>query len=322
MGILANFLMNWFQNLVAFIRKRDPRYKAYQDALKAKKEAQMAENKAKALRERQELQAKAAAYKAQEWARAGEESDSLSESEDDSAYPNEEFYCVACNKYFKSERQFHNHEQSKKHLKVVQDLREQMLAEENDLDLQAIPLNAEEDEIEESIEVEAAIEETVIEVKTTISSGEEEGEDIPMNMTAKKSKKKSKKKAPKWGYDGEDISESSTPNVDKELEDEDLSTLVARLALEQSGRRKKGSRAHTPRQGNSDDESSSSKGITKSEDGVDSDNLSNAESAPVKESAKAKREKRKEKKKQKEEAEAAEVSAMSQPVSLSLTCIY
>ncbi|KAJ2959456.1 hypothetical protein NQZ79_g5091 [Umbelopsis isabellina] len=296
------------RNLVAFIRKRDPRYKAYQEALKAKKEAQIAENKAKALRERQELQAKAAAYKAQEWTKAGDESESLSESEDDSAYPNEEFYCVACNKYFKSERQFHNHEQSKKHLKVVQDLREQMLAEENDLDLQAIPLNPdEENETHEMVEEEPVMEETVVQEQTTVLSVDEEEDGIPMNMTAKKSKKKSKKKAPKWGYDGEDISESSTPTVDKGLEDEDLSTLVARLALEQSGRRKKGSRAHTPRQINSDDESNSSRGATKSEDGVDSDTLSNAESAPVKESAKAKREKRKEKKKQKEEAE-AEVS--------------
>jgi DnaJ family protein A protein 5 len=294
--------------LIAFVRKRDPRYKEYQDSQKAKKDAQLAENKARALRERQELQAKAAAYKEQEWARAAEESDSASESDydDDTAYFGDDFYCVACNKYFKSQRQFGNHEQSKKHIKVVQELREQMLADEEDLDLQAIPLQPDEDEIEEPLAEEPVPD--VVEVKEEFEEepldAESLTDDIPLHPSPKKSKKKGKKKAPKWGFDGEVISESATPNIDQELEKDDLSTLAARLELEQSGRRKKGSRINTPKQLDSDDEAVSQAGLPKTDDGVNSAIGSNSEASPVKESAKAKREKRKEKKKQKEEASA------------------
>jgi DnaJ homolog subfamily A member 5 len=300
---------------VAFVRKRDPRYKSYQEQQKAKKDAQLAENKARAQRERLELQAKAAAYKEQEWARVGEEADSVSEDEDDDEDENgdydDAFYCVACNKYFKSQRQFENHEQSKKHIKIVQDLREQMLADEEDLDLQAIPLQV--DDIEdgegksESVEQvnSADVGDDHVPIQSESLDVVTDDEYIPIHPSPKKSKKKAKKKVPNWGFDSEEFSESTTPNLDQPLLEEDLSTLAARLALDQSSRRKKGSRVNTPRQLDSDDENGLS--TVKPDGDIGSMNSSNSEATPVKESAKAKREKRKEKKKQKEEAAAAEV---------------
>ncbi|KAH8550662.1 hypothetical protein BGW37DRAFT_521329 [Umbelopsis sp. PMI_123] len=295
------------RNLVAFVRKRDPRYKAYQELQKAKKDAQLAENKARALRERQELQAKAAAYKEQEWSRRGEDLESLSEDEDEDETGDydDAFYCVACNKYFKSQRQFQNHEQSKKHIKIVQDLREQMLADEEDLDLQAIPLqpdDIEEGEVIEQVDSPDLADDKLPKENESLDAASED-EYIRIQPSPKKSKKKAKKKTPNWGFDSEEFSESTTPIFAQQFEEEDLSTLAARLALEQSSRRKKGSRANTPRQLDSDDENGSS---AKANGDIDSTADSNTEAAPVKESAKAKRERRKEKKKQKEEAAAAE----------------
>ncbi|KAI9283045.1 hypothetical protein BC943DRAFT_105309 [Umbelopsis sp. AD052] len=300
------------RNLVAFVRKRDPRYKAYQEQQKAKKDAQLAENKARAQRERLELQAKAAAYKEQEWARVGEEADSVSEDEDEDEDEtgdfDDAFYCVACNKYFKSQRQFENHEQSKKHIKIVQDLREQMLADEENLDLQAIPLQVddiEEDEVIEQVDsVDVGDDMVPIQKEPVDVGSDDDDEYIPMHPSPKKSKKKAKKKVPNWGFDSEEISESTTPNLDEAFIEEDLSTLAARLALGQSSRRKKGSRVNTPRRLDSDDENGLS--AAKLDGDIGSVNSSNSEATPVKESAKAKREKRKEKKKQKEEAAAAE----------------
>lgn len=313
------------QNLVAFVRKRDPRYKAYMDQLKAKKDAQLAENKARALRERLELQAKAAAYKEQEWARVGEEADSVSEDEnedeDDTGDYDDAYYCVACNKYFKSQRQFENHEQSKKHIKTVQDLREQMLADEENLDLQAIPLQVDDIEENENDNIKKVASTDAVEDHVPIKSDSldvvSDDEYIPIHPAPKKSKKKAKKKAPNWGFDSEEFSESVTPNSDQPFVEEDLSTLAARLALDQSSRRKKGSRVNTPRQLDSDDENGFS--TPKTDGDFGSMDGSNSEVTPVKESAKAKREKRKEKKKQKEEAAAAEVNGSFVP-SESDTC--
>lgn len=289
------------------------------DQLKAKKDAQLAENKARAQRERLELQAKAAAYKEQEWARVGEEADSVSEDEDEDEDEtgdyDDAYYCVACNKYFKSQRQFENHEQSKKHIKIVQDLREQMLADEENLDLQAIPLQVDDIEEGENEDIEKLTSTDIVDdhvpIKNDSLDAVSDDEYIPIHPAPKKSKKKSKKKAPNWGFDSEEFSESTTPNLDQPFVEEDLSTLAARLALDQSSRRKKGSRVNTPRQLDSDDENGLS--TPKTDGDIGSVDGSNSEATPVKESAKAKREKRKEKKKQKEEAAAAEVNSSFVP---------
>jgi DnaJ family protein A protein 5 len=56
----------------------------------------------------------------------------LSSAEEDTTKKtnNETFACIVCKKHFKSEQQWHNHEQSKKHKLRVEQLREELLLEE------------------------------------------------------------------------------------------------------------------------------------------------------------------------------------------------
>lgn len=117
--------------LVKFIRKRDPRYKAYlaqqaeasqvgttanvpkQDGTAALRRAQASEN-----------------YVEQDWQKVDNRTLhidlewAIAEGGDE-----EEWECVACNKTFKSEAAWDSHERSKKHLKEVEQLQLQMREE-------------------------------------------------------------------------------------------------------------------------------------------------------------------------------------------------
>ncbi|KAJ5667925.1 Heat shock protein DnaJ N-terminal [Penicillium maclennaniae] len=121
------------RSLVAFVKKRDPRYKA-----NALNEAQRQETlrqsvAAQAARSRAMNQAKMRDHIVPQWAQSEEpvadNSQETSESEVES------FECVACKKQFKSQKQFEAHERSKKHLKAVKQLRREMLLENEQLDL-------------------------------------------------------------------------------------------------------------------------------------------------------------------------------------------
>ncbi|KAJ5692067.1 hypothetical protein N7462_001490 [Penicillium macrosclerotiorum] len=123
------------RSLVAFIKKRDPRYKA-----NAQNEAQRQETlrqsvAAQAARSRAKNQASMREHVIPEWARSGEpvmdEDDASSESEIES------FECVACNKHFKSLKQFEAHERSKKHLKAFRQLCREMQAQNDELHLES-----------------------------------------------------------------------------------------------------------------------------------------------------------------------------------------
>ncbi|KAI8367109.1 hypothetical protein BD560DRAFT_490609 [Blakeslea trispora] len=123
------------RNLSEFLRKRDPRVKSYLAEEQKRKEAAAAENKARMLREKQELQAKVAEYQVPEWAQVEEEldedEDEPSEDEDEEV---SEFYCVVCDKSYKSERQFKSHELSKRHNDNLELLREEMLKDDANFD--------------------------------------------------------------------------------------------------------------------------------------------------------------------------------------------
>jgi DnaJ family protein A protein 5 len=111
------------RTLVAFVRKRDPRYLP---------NTQSSEDRQKAMRDASAAQAaKARAANATklaeavpEWTKARDMDESEEEEEED--VDDEEFECVACHKTFKSEKQFEAHERSKKHQKSVQALKRQM----------------------------------------------------------------------------------------------------------------------------------------------------------------------------------------------------
>ncbi|KAK3062547.1 hypothetical protein LTS18_003840 [Coniosporium uncinatum] len=121
------------RTLVAFVRKRDPRYtpntqseaerqKALQDAAKAQAAKARAANAAK-------LQTEAVP----EWAKAREPEELQEEEEEE--VEEDHYECVACNKTFKSEKQYDAHEKSKKHQKAVQALKKKMRKQNANLDL-------------------------------------------------------------------------------------------------------------------------------------------------------------------------------------------
>lgn len=122
------------RSLVAFIKKRDPRYKA-----NALNEAQRQETlrqsvAAQAARSRAMNQAKMREHVVPEWAQSEEPlADNNQESSESEV---ESFECVACHKNFKSQKQFEAHERSKKHLKAVKQLRREMLLENEELNLE------------------------------------------------------------------------------------------------------------------------------------------------------------------------------------------
>ncbi|XP_060083248.1 dnaJ homolog subfamily C member 21-like [Ylistrum balloti] len=145
--------------LVKFIKKRDKRVQAYKKLLEERNEE--IKRKAKDNRERQiqERQKKMENYKETDWSAMTELEDDLQklerslshqfgethreddgdvegvqvgEEEEEEEYY-DDFFCVACNKAFKSDKAFSNHERSKKHKENVAFLRQQMQEEDGEL---------------------------------------------------------------------------------------------------------------------------------------------------------------------------------------------
>ncbi len=124
-------------SLVAFVKKRDPRYVPNTQSEAERQQVLRDSAAAQAARSRAANQEKLAEYVVPDWAQSRNEEDyndefSMSEEEDEI----EEIECVVCNKSFKSEKQFEAHEKSKKHIKAVQQLKRQMRKENVHLDLE------------------------------------------------------------------------------------------------------------------------------------------------------------------------------------------
>ena len=123
------------RDLVAFVKKRDKRVTERQ-----KEEAERKAQKKKELDERRRLEKEERIRKAQQF------DDSAFVDQEDIVYEEEGFeeeeekkkkkeevqgfYCVVCSKRFKSEKQFRNHEKSKKHLQKVEEMRRFLEEEE------------------------------------------------------------------------------------------------------------------------------------------------------------------------------------------------
>ncbi|GAB6022307.1 DnaJ sub C member 21 [Chamberlinius hualienensis] len=140
--------------LVAFVRKRDKRVQANRKKL----EERAAENARKAednrRRQLEERKKQLETYQESEWASMSSLSKELEQlevnvssqfgdaarddsfveddekNEDEEDYECDTFYCVACDKHFKTEKAFGNHEKSKKHKESVALLKEVMQEEE------------------------------------------------------------------------------------------------------------------------------------------------------------------------------------------------
>jgi DnaJ family protein A protein 5 len=122
--------------LVAFIRKRDPRYtpntQSEEDRQKALRDAATAQR----ARARAANEAKIAEAETPEWDKFREASE---EEESEEEEPEQEIIeCVACDKEFKSERQYEAHEKSKKHQKAVYALQKKMKKDNAKLDLDSV----------------------------------------------------------------------------------------------------------------------------------------------------------------------------------------
>eukprot|EP00884_Botryococcus_braunii_P003395 jgi/Botrbrau1/13056/Bobra.0187s0018.1 len=114
------------RELAKFVKRRDKRvaaYKAQQAQLRAEKE------QAELLRRQKEAAEKAErarAFRVAAWAQQEQEEESADEEEEFV----DQLYCPACDKVFRSEGAYANHERSKKHLENVKALRAALAQEE------------------------------------------------------------------------------------------------------------------------------------------------------------------------------------------------
>ena len=123
------------RTLIAFVRKRDPRYTPNTQTDEDKAKAQRDARKAQAARARAAQMAKMQeeVQAVPDWATARPADELDEESEEE--IEEEHYECVACNKTFKSERQYDAHEKSKKHQKAIQALKKKMQKDDANLDL-------------------------------------------------------------------------------------------------------------------------------------------------------------------------------------------
>jgi DnaJ homolog subfamily A member 5 len=139
------------RSLIAFVRKRDPRY---QENQKSEAERQRvlrdaaAAQKARSRAARQARMEEMDAAAVPDWAKSRpvDEHEGGFSSEEESEQ--HEFECVVCDKSFKSEAQYGAHEKSKKHIKLVKQLKKDIKDQGQALDLDE-PL----DQHEETVQV-------------------------------------------------------------------------------------------------------------------------------------------------------------------------
>lgn len=140
-------------SLVAFVKKRDPRYVPNTQSEAERQQMLRNSAAAQAARSRAAHLEKLAEFVVPDWAQSRDDEEDngefvTSEEEDEV----EEIECVVCNKTFKSEKQFEAHEKSKKHVKAVQTIRRQMRKENATLDLESGPVSMTDPVIRQNIE--------------------------------------------------------------------------------------------------------------------------------------------------------------------------
>ena len=158
------------RSLVAFVKKRDPRFKhnvqseaERQKVLRDIAIAQAARSRA-ANQVMQEQQGTMP-----EWMMSGESYQS-EDSDEIEEVAQEQFECVVCRKSFKSEKQYESHEKSRKHFKAVQHLQKQMQQEDKDLRLEEPNMtSAQQSKIGNAVESDQA--DTVLDTEAAVQLG-------------------------------------------------------------------------------------------------------------------------------------------------------
>ncbi|KAH8428891.1 putative C2H2 finger domain protein [Aspergillus melleus] len=121
---------------VAFVRKRDPRYQYNAQSESQRQESLRQSTAAQAARSRAANSAKLRDHVQQDWSRSEYPDEDHPDTSEEEV---EHFECIVCNKKFKSQKQVEAHERSKKHLKAVKQLRWEMRAQNEELDLEGVP---------------------------------------------------------------------------------------------------------------------------------------------------------------------------------------
>ncbi|KAL1728158.1 hypothetical protein EV714DRAFT_285934 [Schizophyllum commune] len=140
------------RSLAKFLRKRDPRYKAFQQA-QATANTNPNPSKVTPSNARSTTEAAAAAYVEQGWQKTNHHDThadlewAFAEGEDP-----EEWECVACGKSFRSEAAWDSHERSRKHMMQVERLRREMEKEDAELGFEEGELEANEVEADAGAE--------------------------------------------------------------------------------------------------------------------------------------------------------------------------
>ena len=122
------------RSLVAFAKKRDPRYRKNTQGEAERQETLRRSAAAQGARDRAINQAKLREHVTQDWVKTVKPEDD--QRQDSSESELECFECVVCHKSFRSQNQFDAHERSKKHSKAVKELRREMRKEDKQLGLQ------------------------------------------------------------------------------------------------------------------------------------------------------------------------------------------
>ncbi|KAI2902796.1 transcriptional regulator family: C2H2 zinc finger [Aspergillus niger] len=120
------------RSLVAFVKKRDPRYKTSTQSESQRQEFLRQSAASQAAKSRAANQARLRNHVTQDWAKSEEfEDDETVSTETELEF----FECVVCRKSFKSLNQFEAHERSKKHVKAIRQLQKEMRNENKQLGL-------------------------------------------------------------------------------------------------------------------------------------------------------------------------------------------
>lgn len=124
--------------LVAFVRKRDPRFvpnsQTEADRQKILRDAAAAQ----AARSRAANRSKFNQHIVPDWAQTSPATEEADSTESEDLEEVEHIECIVCGKTFKSEKQYETHEKSKKHIKAVQQLQREMRKENKYLNLNDI----------------------------------------------------------------------------------------------------------------------------------------------------------------------------------------
>ncbi|CAA7043234.1 unnamed protein product [Microthlaspi erraticum] len=169
------------RRLAEFVKKRDKRVidmMVKKNAEMEKKAAEERERKKKIEKEKLE---RAMKYEEPDWAKAqeGDEEGAEEDDDDDANKKNEQLYCIVCSKKFKSEKQWRNHEQSKKHKEKVAELRESF-EEEDEKHREVEEENELHEKFQEGLNLDDGEEEEEVEEKDVVGEADETDEEYFM----------------------------------------------------------------------------------------------------------------------------------------------